>query len=159
MSAQTEYGINIPVGYAGLIYAQAPSDIVSRLVETSDGIPFGVAVSRGTDTERQIELGGTDFLGITIRSLEEEGAANTGDIQWEESVSAGVMRNGYIWAVSVDGCTAGDSVNYVDADGTFGTGTAGAGETQLDGASWETTASAGDLAVIRLETSETTAGS
>lgn len=158
MSAQTSYEIDIPKAYAGLIYAQAPSDIVSRLVETVAGIPFGVAVSRGTDLERQIVLGGTNFLGITIRSLDQEGAANTGAIQWDETESAGVMRWGYIWAICVAGCNPGDSVKYVNADGTLTSGAPAAGETALDGASWETVAAAGELAVLRIESSDTTAG-
>ena len=104
MSAQTSYSIKQPKAYAGLIYAQAPHDIVSRDVETVAGIGFGVAVSRGTNKERQIVAGGTEFLGITIRSLDKEGAANTGAIQWNEKEAAGVLRDGYIWAVCPSGC-------------------------------------------------------
>lgn len=158
MSAQTSYSIKQPKAYAGLIYAQAPHDIVSRLVETVAGIGFGVAVSRGTDKERQIVAGGTDFLGITIRSLDKEGAANTGAIQWNETESAGVIRDGYIWAVCPAGCNPGDAVKYTNATGVLDAGAAAAGETQLDGATWETVATAGELAVIRIETSATTAG-
>lgn len=158
MSAQTSYSIKQPKAYAGLIYTQAPHDIVSRLVETVAGIGFGVAVSRGTDKERQIVAGGTDFLGITIRSLDKEGAANTGAIQWNETESAGVLRDGYIWAVCPAGCNPGDAVKYTDATGVLDAGAAAADETQLDGATWETVAAAGELAVIRIETSATTAG-
>lgn len=158
MSAQTSYSLRQPKAYAGLIYAQAPHDIVSRKVETAAGIGFGVAVSRGTDKENQIVVGGTDFLGITIRSLDKEGAANTGAILWNQKESAGVVRNGYIWAVCPAGCTAGAAVKYVNATGVLNAGAAGAGETNLVGAKWETTAAAGELAVIRIETSATTAG-
>jgi hypothetical protein len=158
MSAQTSYEIKQPKAYAGLIYAQAPHDIVSRLVETVAGIGFGVAVSRGTDKERQVVVGGTDFLGITIRSLDKEGAANTGAIQWNETESAGILRDGYIWATCPAGCNPGDAVKYTNATGVLDAGAAAAGETQLDGATWETVAAAGELAVIRIETSATTAG-
>lgn len=158
MSAQTSYSIKQPIAYAGLIYAQAPHDIISRDVETVAGIGFGVAVSRGTDKDRQAVIGGTDFLGITIRSLDKEGAANTGAIQWNEKEAAGILRNGYIWAVCPTGCTAGDAVKYTDATGVLDAGAAGAGETQLDDAVWDTTASAGGLAVIRLNSTLTTAG-
>lgn len=158
MSAQTSYSLKQAVAYAGTIYAQAQKDIVSRSVETAAGIGFGVAVSRGTDKEQQIVIGGTDFLGITIRDLSKEGAANTGDIKWNQKETAGVMRNGYIWAVCPTGCNPGDAVKYVNATGVLDAGAAGAGETQLDGAQWESTASAGALAVIRIETSATTAG-
>lgn len=157
MSAQTSYAINQGKAYAGQIYALAPHDIVSRKVESAT-IGFAVATSRGTDKESQVVAGGTDFLGITIRSLDKEGAANTGAIQWNQYEAAGIMRNGYIWAVCPTGCVPGDSVNYVNATGVLDSGAAVAGETQLDGATWETVAAAGELAVIRLETSATTAG-
>ncbi len=158
MSAQTSYSIKQPKAYAGLVYAQAPHDIVSRDVETVAGIGFGVVVSRGTNKERQVVAGGTDFLGITIRSLDKEGAANTGAIQWNEKEAAGILRDGYIWAVCPTGCNPGDTVKYADATGVLDAGAAGAGETQLDGAQWETVAAAGELAVIRIDSSATTAG-
>lgn len=158
MSAQTSYSINQPVAYAGLIYAQAPSDIISRSVETAAGIGFGVAVSRGTDKDNQAVIGGTDFLGITVRSLDREADDAAGAIEYAEKETAGILRNGYIWAVCPTGCVPGDSVNYVNATGVLDSGTAVAGETQLDGAQWDTTAAAGGLAVIRLETLATTAG-
>jgi hypothetical protein len=159
MSAQTSYDIRQDKAYAGLIYAQAPHDIVSRAVETAGGIAFGVAVTRGTDPDKQIVLGKSgDFLGITVRSLEKEGG-DAGAIQWNAKETAGVMRSGYIWAVCPTGCVPGDAVNYADGTGVLDSGAAGAGSTSLDGASWETTAVAGELAVVRLSTSAVTAGS
>lgn len=158
MAAQTEYTIKQDVAYAGLIYALHPHDINSFLVEDSDGIEFGVAVSRGTDVDRQVTKGGSDFVGITVRSLEREGA-NTGAIQYEEKEAAGVMAAGYIWAVCPTGCNPGDAVKYDGTTGELDAGTAGAGEWQLDEAEWWTTASAGDLAVIRLADKDATAGS
>lgn len=159
MSAQTSYSIKQPKAYAGLVYAQAPHDIVSRDVETVSGIGFGVAVSRGTNKERQIVVGGNDFTGITIRSLDKEGAVNTGAIQWNEKEAAGIMRDGYIWAVCPAGCNPGDQVKYANATGVIDSGSAGAGDTKLDGAQWDTVAAAGELAVIRLSSLNTTAGS
>jgi len=159
MSAQTSYDIRQGKAYAGLIYAQAPHDIVSRSVETVAGIGFGVAVTRGTDADKQIvPAASADFLGITIRSLEKEGGT-AGAIQWNAKETAGVMRSGYIWAVCPTGCVPGDAVNYADGTGVLDSGAAGAGSTSLDGASWETTAVAGELAVVRLSTSAVTAGS
>jgi hypothetical protein len=158
MSAQTSYDIRQGKAYAGLIYAQAPHDIVSRAVETAAGIGFGVAVTRGTDPDKQIVLAASaDFLGIAIRSLEKEGGT-AGDIQWNVKETAGIMRSGYIWAVCPTGCVPGNAVNYADGTGVLDSGAAGVGETSLDGATWETTASAGELGVVRLSTSAVTAG-
>ena len=159
MAAQTTYSIRQGKAYAGLIYAQAPHDIVSRAVETAAGIGFGVAVTRGTDPDKQIVLAASaDFLGIAIRSLEKEGGT-AGDIQWNVKETAGIMRSGYIWAVCPTGCVPGSAVNYADGTGVLDSGAAGASETQLNGATWETTASAGELAVVRIQTSAVTAGS
>lgn len=159
MSAQTSYSINQNKAYAGLIYAQAPHDIVSRSVETVAGIQFGVATSRGTDKEKQAVVGGTDFVGITVRALDREGAINTGAILYKETEAAALMREGYIWAVCPAGCTPGDAVKYDNTTGVINAGVAGVGETQLDDAQWDTTATAGELAVIRLGGISTTAGS
>lgn len=159
MSAQTSYARNIPVAYAGLIYALAPHDNISRDVETVAGIEFGVAVSRGTDKERQAVVGGTDFLGITYRDLGREGAANTGAIKYSEKETAGIMRKGYIWATIPTGGNPGDSIKYNNTTGVLDVGTAGVGETQLDGAQLDTVAAAGELGVIRLDGINTSAGS
>ena len=154
MTAQTSYAINTGIAYAGLIYGLAPTDIVSKSVETIAGIDFGIAVSRGTNLERQIVVGGTDFVGITVRSLEHEGDFGTGNINWRENQTAGVLREGYIYAVCADGCNPGDLVRYDNVTGLFNSGDAVVGETQI-GATWDTITSSGDLGVIRLESSIT----
>lgn len=158
MSAQTSYSINTPTAYAGMVYAQAPSDVVSRSVETVAGIDFGVAVSRGTNKDKQVTLGGTDYLGVTVRSLEREGVMNTGAIKYSEKESASVLRLGYIYAVCPAGCVPGDAVKYTNATGVLDAGAAAAGETQLDGAKWESTTTAGGIGIVRIESSATTAG-
>jgi hypothetical protein len=157
MPAQTSYSINQRVALAGLIYALGDSDIVSRSVETEAGIGFGVAVGRGTDKADQIVLGTSSFVGITVRSLDREGTSDA--ILYKETETAGVMRNGYVWVTCPAGCNPGDAVKYTTATGVLDAGAAGAGEIQLDGAKWETAAAAGELAVIRIETSAVTVGS
>ena len=160
MSAQTSYSLAQAKAYAGGIFALATNEISSRAVEGVAGFGFGVAVSRGTDKEKQAVVGGaTGFLGIAVRDLGREGAANTGDIKYSETETAGIMRHGSIWAICPSGAVPGDLVNYVDATGVLDSGVAVVGETQLDGATWETTTVAGELGVIRIETTSTTAGS
>ena len=160
MSAQTSYSINQPVAYAGLIYAQAPHDIFSLVVEPAAGIGFGVAVARGTDADKQCDFAGSaDFIGITVRSLDRESDDAVGSIEYSQYETAAIMREGYIWAVCPAGCNPGDAVKYIDGTGVLNAGAAGVGETQLDGAQWETTAVAGGLAVIRLSSDAVTAGS
>lgn len=147
MSAQTSYSINQAIAYAGMIFAQAPSDIMSASVEGASGIGFGVAVSRGTDKEKQIVAGGDGtFVGVTVRDLGREGS-NTGAIKYSETETAPVMRYGYIWVTCPTGCNPGDAAKYTDATGIIDSGAAGAGETDITGATFETVAAAGELAV------------
>ena len=156
MSAQLSYATNQAIAYAGLIFAQAPKDIISRDVETVAGIAFGVVVSRGTDKDNQALLGGTTgILGITVRSLEREGAANTGAIAYSEKETAGIMREGYIWAVCPTGCVPGDPANFTEATGVLDSGApSGVGETGLDDCFWDSTAAAGALAILRVKNVE-----
>lgn len=158
MSAQTSYSINQRVALAGMIFALHTRDVDSRVVETVAGIDFGVAVSRGTDKEKQIVVGGTDFLGVTVRALDAEGTQGTGAIKYKEKDTAAVLRSGYIWVLCNGGATAGQAVKFVNATGLFAAGAAGAGETNLTGAKWETTTADGEVGLIRLETSANTAG-
>ena len=150
MSTQTSYLINHPKAYAGMVFAQAPHDIVSRDAEGE--IAFGVAVSRGTDKDRQTVKGGTSFTGISIRSLEREGSV------YADKETVGVLRDGYVWITCPSGCNPGDLVKYVNATGVIDSGAPAIGETALDGAQWDTTAVAGELAVLRLNSLNTTAG-
>lgn len=158
MSAQLSYAINQPVGYPGLIFAQEPHDIISR--DAGTVIPFGVAVARGADADRQCRAGGAAaaYIGVSIRSLEREGAANTGAVEYAVTETVGILRDGYIWAVCPTGCVPGDGVKYTQATGVLDSGAAGAGEVGLDGATWETTTAAGGLGVIRLVGGTATAG-
>ena len=157
MSAQTSYSTSIPKAYAGLIFGLSPHDNISRSVETAAGFGFGVAVSRGTDKERQAIIGGDDFLGITYRDLGREGAAN-GNVAYSVKETAGIMRQGYIWAVIPTGGNPGSAIKYTTATGVIDVGVAGAGEIQLDGAQLDTVTTAGGLGVIRLGSIDTTTG-
>ncbi len=152
MSAQTSYAINQAVAYAGLIFAQAPKDVISRDVETAAGIPFAVVVSRGTDKDRQCLLGGTTgILGITVRSLDREADDAAGAIEYAENETAAIMREGCIWAVCPTGCVPGDAVNFVEATGVLDSGApADTTETALDDCYWDSTAAAGALGIIRV---------
>lgn len=160
MSAQLSYAINQNKAYAGMVYDQSPKNIISRAVETEAGIGFGVAVSRGTTVDTQCKLGGSSFIGITARTLDREGAVSTGAIKYAQKETAAILRQGYIWAVCPSGCVPGNAVNYVIATGVLDSGVAASSaEMDLDGATWETTAAAGELGVIRLETTASTVGS
>jgi len=152
MVAQTSYTILQPIAYAGLIVDLAPRNVISRSIEGVAGVGFGVIVSRGTDKDKQAVIGGTTgILGVTVRALDQEGAANTGAIKYDEKDTAAIMRNGYIWVVCPTGCVPGDPANFVEATGVIDSGApVGVGETGLDDFFFDSTAAAGELAVLRV---------
>jgi len=156
MTAQLTYAINQPKAYEGLIVAQASHDIISRSVEGVAGVAFAVVVSRGTDKEKQAVLGGTNgFLGITIRDLGREGAINDSTVKYSEKETAGIMRDGYIWAKCPTGCNPGDPVNFTEVTGILDSGVpSGVGETGLDDCFWDSVAAAGELAILRVKNVE-----
>lgn len=158
MSAQTTYSLNHNEGYAGGIYALHDQDIDSRAVETAAGADFGIAVSRGTDLEKQCVIGGTAFIGITVRSVDREGLGD-GTVKYAQTETAGIMRKGYIYVTLAAGGNPGAALKYDNTTGVIDVGAAGAGETQLDGAELETVTAAGALGVVRLTSTATTAGS
>jgi hypothetical protein len=148
MAVQTSYSINTIRGYAGQVADLQNSEIVSGLVESAS-IPFGVAVSRGTDDD-QVVKGSTDFLGISVRDLARQGALTTAVVQYLQTENASVIRRGTVYAVAPSGATAGQVVKYNTTTGVLGAGTAGGGEVELQGATWETTVGSGAIGVIRL---------
>lgn len=157
MAAQLSYDLAQPLAYQGLIYAQFPSEVIS--LDASTVIPFGLGVSRvvgafQTDKEQQVQLGvdANGFFGVSVRSLDREGAANTGVIEYQVTDTVPVIRSGYVWVICVQGCIPGDEVKVDNTTGIFGNNTnfpAGIGETIVSG-TWETSATAGKLAVLRL---------
>ncbi len=160
MVAQTTYEINTEQALAGMLADIHNHDIDSFSVETALGADFGIAVSRGTDAERQIVIGGaTNFVGITVRTLDIEGAINTGLIKLQKDDTAAVLSEGYIFVVCPTGCVPDDLVNYVEATGVIDSGAAvGVGETTLDGAKWQTTTAAGELGIIKIDNRNVTPG-
>lgn len=152
-----------PVGTPGLVVREALADIESGLaVEPAAGIGLGVLVSRGTDPEKQVILGGDaspDVVGITCRVANAVGAL--GDeaanlVKYAQYEPIPVIRTGYVW-VEVDAADTGNAgsrnVSYNDTTGVIVLGTAGAGETQIDPDTIElmNTVGAGEtLALLRL---------
>lgn len=160
MTAQTSYTIDQGNAYAGQLFDVGPQVRISRSAEGI--VPFGVAVVRGTDADRQAAIGAAadgSLLGISYRSLEREGAANTGEVDYSDKDTVGILQDGRIYAVCPTGCIPGAAVKAVNATGILDSGAAGVGETQLDDAQWDSTAAAGAIGVIRLSGLNTTAGS
>jgi hypothetical protein len=118
----------------------------TRIVETSAGIGFGLAVSQGTADNGCI-LGGTAFVGITRAdpTLAQAAGLTTVD-KYARYDNAGILTMGDLWVVVEFNVSAGDAVYYNATTGQLGL----SGGTIIEDARWMTTASAGSLAVVRL---------
>lgn len=146
MATQTTYGDNIAAAVAGLVANMVPATFISRNVETAAGIGFGKPVAQGAEDYGCILFASGTVLGIT--ALERDTAAETPDV-FAEYDSARVMTKGTIWVVCTTGCSAGDPVYVRPSNATFQDSSANSG-VQIVGARWETSATAGNLAIIRL---------
>ena len=159
MSAQLTYERLMDPRIHGALNDLNNAEVSSGVAE--EALPVGIAVKRGTDKEKQLlKATATDFIGVAIRDLHREGVINTNSLDYKVEENVSVLRRGRINLTCAAGCTAGDPVKYADATGVLDAGTAGVGETQIGGATWETTTAAGEVGIVRFEGEVTlTAGS
>lgn len=130
MSVQTTYSATPPVAFEGLI-GDGYNDVISAAVETAAGIHYGRAVSRGTDKDTQVIIGGDGtFFGVSCRNHENPSATAETAEQYDE---ISVMRDGYIWVLAHTAASAGAALLYADATGIIDTGTASTGQTVVPG--------------------------
>lgn len=140
---QTTYPDNIPVGYAGALANEEPRVLISRTVEDSGGIAFGLAVMQGVEDKGCIVSDGSAFLGVTVRT---QSVNPDDDLDgFEFHSNARLITKGVVWIANSGGVAADDPVHTL-ADGALGS----TGGTAIDGARWDTTAESGELAQLRL---------
>lgn len=141
-TVQSTYADNITAGYKGAIVNTEPRNLISRNVEDSGGIDFGLAVMQGSEDKGCVVGDGTDFLGVTVRDQSVE-ASDPDTFEYQSS--ARIMTRGVIWVENSGGVTAGDPVVAL-ADGALGTSSSPV----VSNARWETTALDGVLTQLRL---------
>lgn len=135
--------------YEGQVRDMGMADIVSKL--TDEPIEFGRAVVRGIhDNSIAIPAPNeTGFVGITVRLTAWDNNSSDQALYPAEK-EASVLRVGRIWCRAFDGCEAGDPVYVIENTGELAS-SAYEGADLYAGATWETTAAAGELAVIQLK--------
>lgn len=152
MPLNETYASDPVAALAGMIADTGPAEIVSRTVETSAGIGFGVPVKQGSGDHGVLAdvSAATKIFGITVRS--QATAAEAVD-KYPRYDTAAILRKGCIWVVVTDagGVVAGDPVWLKKSDGTFSNADVGsAGGLSLPGCRWETSAANGALAKMRV---------
>lgn len=144
MAVQTTYASRLSNGHVGEIADLGESDVISRLVETSAGIGWGLAVIQGTaDDQCNIGAAGV-FLGITVR---DPSVPPGNSDKYIQNDTAAILREGVIWVTAGEAVSAGDAV-YRTAAGALNK--TASGNTLVAGARWETSAGSGALAKLRL---------
>lgn len=143
------------LGYAGQIVDTNPTTIESKTNEAATAIDFGVAVARGAadDTCKAPAADGDKIIGISVRhAIRPADASN--NVTYAQRDSVPILREGYVYAVAFENATRGDGVISVTAqNGKLGSttgGAAGVGRVAVPGATWETTTTAGQIGIIRI---------
>lgn len=155
MSAQINYNAYQDVrGLHGSLYDLNPAELTSGCAEGA--VPFGVAVSRGTN-EQQILAGGadTDIIGISVRDLGKSSLTiGVTATQIEDTQMGTVLRSGYINVLlSTGSATAGAQARVnVTTGEIIGDSESVAGDVVLltDGY-FEKGAGNGEVAVLRFK--------
>lgn len=145
MPIQTTYEDTIAKAFVGMIANMEPKRLISRNVETAAGIGFGLPVAQGAEDRDCIatEGGVTKILGITVLDRSVTAEFPNGFAQYE---SARIMTSGCVWVTASVDVVAGDPVHVTVATGAF----TKSGGVQIVGARWDTSATSGGLAVVRL---------
>lgn len=157
MSVQTNYPDTQPVAVAGAQATMIPATIISRNVETA-AIGFGKAVAQGTADKgcHAFGSGDTAVLGITLLDRSASGLSVTnGQVSGQTAdafgvgESARIITKGDVWVVAAVNVTAGQPVYVRPSNGDFQPTNANSA-VQIAGARWDTSATAGNLAVVHL---------
>jgi hypothetical protein len=141
-TVQSTYADNIAAGYVGGLVNEEPKTLISRSVEDSGGLDFGLAVMQGSEDKGCVVCDGSDFLGVTVRDQSVDPASPD---TFEYQSEARIMTEGVIWVANSGGVSAGDPVVAL-ADGALGTSSSPI----VANARWDTTADDGELAQLRL---------
>lgn len=145
MAIQTSYQETTSAAFEGQIATQIPATLISRVVEPSAGLGFGVAVKQGTaDNEADAFDGSGDVMGITVRERSLD--ANDPD-KFAQYDNARIMTKGAAWVTASVAVDAGDDV-YVTSAGAFTN--VSSGNTQISGAKFDTSTTGEALAIVRL---------
>ena len=153
MSIQTTY-TGMEAGFAGQIANIIPYVTVSKVSE--GGYGFGLAVVRGTaDNQAKLPSAtGQDFQGVSVYTLGAYAQSDDVSAYGDEEVST-VLKKGFIWVITEEAVVPGDDVFFRHTAGAGGTVIGSfrssadtATADQITGATFESTAGAGEIALI-----------
>ena len=151
MPIQTTYGVTTAPGFAGMVADMRNRTIVSREVgNTSVALPFGAVALRGLTDHAVVAVGTASaggFLGIAVMDPTERPVATTNTVAYQVGDTAAIMLKGGVWVTVTSAVTPGAPA-YFDSSGNI-TATS-TSNTAITGATFETTAASGGVAVLKL---------
>lgn len=132
-AVQTSYRPQMRPAVPGQIADMTGTDRITRIAEGAMG--FGLAVSKGANSDKGCVLGGSAFLGITIRDITlvpgisidplYSGSPVIAPDQFSTFINVPVMTRGRIWVVAGAKVAAGDALFYSVANGGFSNSASG----------------------------------
>ncbi|UXY55381.1 structural cement protein Gp24 [Pseudomonas tohonis] len=149
MAVQTNYSENIRRAVPGMLVDMIPKTLLSRTIEDSAGVGFGIAVCQGTQDKGVRKFNGDfvgKFVGITVR----ERSLNAEADGFKQYDSVRVITKGAVWVLPSVAVAPRDPVYLIPSTGAF-SNVAGVDNILVPGASWDTrTTAANQIAQVRL---------
>lgn len=129
----------------GMVLNMEPNDIVSRECEDAEGVGFGKVAVQGTADNQVVDSEATaKFVGIAVLDTTKP------DSKYNQYDTAAIMKKGVIVVAAGAAVAPGDPVYYVPATGVLTNTDNSSANTLIDGATWETSRDAANLAALRL---------
>lgn len=148
VAVQTTYPTTIQPGVEGQIASMFKDDgVITCTCETVAGIGLGRAVSEGTNARGVVLGGATKFVGVSVKDITIIPASGTVVDLYPRYSNMGVMAEGDLWVRPVAAVTHGAPATYDSTTGQLNPVAAGVA---IPGSRYITSASAGQLAILRL---------
>lgn len=150
--AQSTYSNSPAIGLPGQIANEELANIISKIVETSDGINFGQPAARSATAAKEnscrLMASGAVFLGIAVLNRAVAADADDPD-NYAQYATAALMTQGSIFVTAGATVVPGDDVYWDSATGKYGTSSGGT-NIAIPGARFETNGGNGDIVMISL---------
>lgn len=148
MTQTTAPAFDSVIGQAGQLVDLRSVDVSSFAAE--EAIPFGRAVKRGTDPEKQILIvdgSGDTFLGVSILQHTLENPLGAGEAQYAIGDTVSVAEEGPIYVEVTDAVIAGAAAFVDVANGKFTD--VSTGNLAVPGGTFDSSAAANGVAILK----------
>jgi hypothetical protein len=147
MAVQSTYRENLLDNSPGTMQGSDYNTETGICETASPGIPFGRAVSQGSESDQGVIIGGSlaGFRGVSIKDVT-LGAEHDAYLPPN---NVGILNRGTIWVEPNEAVTADAAVYFVAGTGVFSDNASGA-VGPIKGARWKTSCGVGGRALLQL---------